>query len=332
LGYVCECGRSISFSLHQQYCIWSVGRYRHFRETASVSNAFASKDKIYQAEKLIRQYREDGTVPEGTTEDALWKAKRLYDSSHHPETGEKIFIMGRMSFQAPGNMIITGLMNTYRSNIPQMFLQFLNQSFNAVVNFSNRGGDERADTRHLLLSFLIAVGTATTVAYTLPRTRLLSVKLKHYPMVERTVPLMAVISANAINIPLMRKNELSQGLKVVDEHDKKLTTSKVAARYGVSQTLLSRILLASVVMGLPAGIMYTFEKTTLFKIAARIPAFNPMAQIVLVGLSLVIGVPPCLAVFPQKGSLPVSSLEPEARKAVRSCNPDIQTVYYNKGL
>ena len=52
---------------------------------------------------------------------------------------------------------------------------------------------------------------------------------------------------------------------MVDEHDKKLTTSKVlgniemssgillvlqvAARYGVSQTLLSRILLASVVMG-----------------------------------------------------------------------------------
>ena len=52
---------------------------------------------------------------------------------------------------------------------------------------------------------------------------------------------------------------------MLDEHDKKLTTSKVlgniemssgillvlqvAARYGVSQTLLSRILLASVVMG-----------------------------------------------------------------------------------
>ena len=58
--------------------------------------------------------REDGTVPGGTTEDDLWRAKRLYESSHHPETGEKIFILGRMSFQAPGNMVITGLMNTYR--------------------------------------------------------------------------------------------------------------------------------------------------------------------------------------------------------------------------
>ena len=88
-----------------------------------------------------------------------------------------------------------------------MFLQFFNQSFNAVVNFSNRGSDEKAETRcrpsiggpadlihtyclycpprihtyrHLFLSFLIAVGTATTVAYTLPRTRLLSVGVCNY--------------------------------------------------------------------------------------------------------------------------------------------------------
>ena len=105
-------------------------------------------------------------------------------------------------------------------------------------------------------------------------------------------------------------SELIHGLKVVDEDNNKLTKSKVseykhgkcvfftiqsclqvAARYGVGQTLLSRILLASVVMGrsltlscytlcdmhctmcvpgLPAGIMYTFEKTALFKVSATI--------------------------------------------------------------
>jgi hypothetical protein len=34
-----------------------LGRYRHFRETASVFNAFASKGEIEDAERLIGQYR-----------------------------------------------------------------------------------------------------------------------------------------------------------------------------------------------------------------------------------------------------------------------------------
>ena len=47
------------------------------------------------------------------TEEKLWKAKRLYDSAYHPDTGQKMFIVGRMSFQVYGNMTIIGLMMTF---------------------------------------------------------------------------------------------------------------------------------------------------------------------------------------------------------------------------
>ena len=54
-----------------------------------------------------------------------------------------------------------------QSEPPYVYILLPNRFFVPIVT--------QTYCRHLLFSFLIAVGTATTVAYTLPRTRLLSV-------------------------------------------------------------------------------------------------------------------------------------------------------------
>jgi len=143
------------------------GRLRHFFETANPINLFVSSRRLEEAAKLVTQHRR-GETPPGTTEKQLWEAKRLYDSAYHPDTGEKMFIVGRMSFQVPGNMTIIGLMMTfYKSSSAVVFWQWINQSFNAVVNYTNRSGDEPITLKQLAVPYVAATTGATATALAL---------------------------------------------------------------------------------------------------------------------------------------------------------------------
>lgn len=60
------------------------------------------------------------------------------------------------------------------------------------------------------------------------------------------MPLAAVAAANCINIPLMRNQELRQGILLVDDKYNSLNIeSKKAAFQGISAVIMSRIAMAS---------------------------------------------------------------------------------------
>jgi sideroflexin-1/3 len=53
----------------------------------------------FLAKNIVENYRHGIIARPGMTFDELWGAKYLYDSAFHPDTKEKMFILGRMSAQ-----------------------------------------------------------------------------------------------------------------------------------------------------------------------------------------------------------------------------------------
>ncbi|XP_047129252.1 sideroflexin-1 isoform X1 [Hydra vulgaris] len=300
------------------------GRAKHFFTITNPLNLLATNEQLTSAKILVDKYKL-GIEPPGTTAEQVWSAKYLYDSAYHPDTGEKQLLIGRMSAQVPMNMTITGAMMTfYRTTPAVIFWQWLNQSFNAIVNYTNRSGDAPISTSMLMQAYVSATGAALGVGLGL------KMMVKRFPpIVGRFVPFAAVAAANCVNIPLMRQRELMHGIPVFDENGNRLGESKIAAQNAVQMTVVSRIIMALPGMTIPPFIMNYLESRTFMK---RMPWLASPVQIGLVGVILCFATPMCCAIFPQISSLTINDLELPLQESIAKNWKGVDKVYFNKGL
>lgn len=313
------------------------GRVQHFISTTDPLTILATEEELYASKELLEKYGKN-EEPAGTTHDELWEAKRLYDSAFHPQNGELMWLPGRMSFCVPGNMFISGGMLTFYQSTPAViFWQVSNQSFNAVVNFVNRNASSEVSNAQLLTSYCIATSAATGVALGLNKIVAAKPALSA-GLVGRLVPFAAVASANAINIPFMRNTELSDGIQLTD-YDRKLITdsdgspilSTAAAKQAVSQTLVSRIIMAIPGMTFPPILTHYIHKRT--NIMRRFPLLEVTFQILSCGAAIAFAMPLSMALFEQESNMKVGSLDAEAKSALNKAGlKDSDSVYFNKGL
>ncbi|CAF0943934.1 unnamed protein product [Didymodactylos carnosus] len=303
-----------------------MGRAKHFFLTTNPLNLLASDTQLNEAKQIVEDYRRGVGTKRDLSVDELWRAKYLYDSAFHPDTKEKMFLPGRMSAQVPCNMTITGFMLTFYKSTPAIiFWQWINQSFNAIVNYTNRSGDKPITNQDLGKSYAIATTAATATALALK-----AAVTKLPPIAARFVPFAAVAGANCVNLPFMRYNEIRDGIAVFDENGKRVGESSNAAKKAISQVVLSRIGMAVPGMIIPPIIMNFLEKKEFMR--RRIWLNSPI-QIVLCGVFLVFATPMCCALFPQKSSMTVAKLDPKLReKLLHDGMNDNQRVYFNKGL
>ena len=163
--------------------------------------------------------------------------------------------------------------------------QITNQSLNVAINNANANKSTPLSTSTMVQSYLLAVSASCSVALGLnaavPRLKRLSPGAK--TVLARLVPFAAVASAGALNVFLMRGEEIRQGIDIFptlteDEKAQKvedgsevpsLGKSKKAARLAVGETALSRVLNSTPIMVLPPLILVRLQEMRWLKQTPR---------------------------------------------------------------
>ncbi|GMR60801.1 hypothetical protein PMAYCL1PPCAC_30996 [Pristionchus mayeri] len=304
------------------------GRLMHFANITDPSIAFCKEKDLMAAKFLVDAYKKR-EEPAGTRMADLLRAQKLVGSAFHPDTGDLQNFAGRMCFNAWGGTILCGaMMIWYKSTPAVLFWQWANQSFNAFVNYTNRNANSELKTSDLVTAYGSAVGGALSVAMGL---KTFFAKTQVSNTLQRMVPLGAVAVANAINIPMMRQNELKNGVVITDENGNAIGSSRLAAYKGVSLVVLSRNVIVAPSMILTPIIVERLLRREWF--VRNLKTLNIPVQLLLTFVIYGSMVPVGCALFPQKSSIDMETIkkyEPEAyEKLTRT---DLKRAYFNKGL
>lgn len=303
-----------------------LGRFRHFLDVIDPSTLFVSERHLQECVDLLDDFKQGSRAP-GVTDAQLWQAQKIKQATIHPDTQEKIFMPFRMSGYIPfGTPVVVGLLLPNQTLVSTIFWQWLNQSHNACVNYCNRNASKPSTASMFVTGYLGAVTSAVSIAVGLnvlirkanrfsPTTRVL---------VQRFIPFPAVASANVCNVVLMRHSELEEGISVLDNNGNVVGTSRIAARYALLETALTRVVLPMPILVLPPTIMAFLERLPLLQRNHRMVL--PVHSLVcLAAFSLAL--PLAIGLFPQMAQIDVARLEPEIAMAT-----DCKSVTYNKGL
>lgn len=94
------------------------------------------------------------------------------------------------------------------------------------------------------------------------------------------MPFAAVAAANCVNIPLMRQTELMYGIDCSDSNGNIVCQSRVAAAKGITQVIISRIIMCAPGMTILPIIMQRLEK---YPWMQRIQVLHAPIQVLFVG-------------------------------------------------
>jgi len=228
-----------------------------------------------------------------------------------------------MSCFVLSNLIVTaGMLTPGLKTRGTLLWQITNQSLNVAINSSNANKSTPLSTSTMIQSYILAVSASCSVALGLnavvPRLKRVSPSTKL--ILSRLIPFAAVASAGALNVFLMRGEEIRRGIdiyRVMTEEEKlakgeegagieSLGKSKKAATLAVGETAISRVLNATPIMVLPPLVLVRLQKTEWLK---RRPGMTLPVNLGLILTTSLFALPFALGAFPQRQTVDIRSLE-----------------------
>ena len=183
--------------------------------------------------------------------------------------------------------------------------------------------------KQVALSYLAATASSITVA--LGTGKLAKTFLS--PSVQRAVlpmvPFFAVSCASVLNVFLMRRNEIYEGITVKDEFGREYGKSKVAGTEAVKLTAISRVVWSIPVLSFPPIILALLNRTKWFRANPRLEL---PVNLSLITVALFFGVPAAIGLFPDTMEIQSSHLEPQFQQLLDQSNRPISKFYYYRGL
>eukprot|EP00055_Hartaetosiga_balthica_P006474 m.20293 g.20293 ORF g.20293 m.20293 type:complete len:329 (+) comp5235_c0_seq1:165-1151(+) len=309
------------------------GRFKHFVAMSDPRCLLPGLffDMPIEKSKDILERHKANMLPPTMSEDTVWRAKQVYDSMIHPDTGETILPPFRMSgFAVFGTPLIVGMLLPNPTLFRTIFFQSVNQTHNAAVNFSNRNASQPTSTKDLITGYIGAVLSSVSIAVGLNQlVARANVTAATRTLLSRFVPFPAVATASSCNMLLMRRSELSTGITVHDEEGTKHGASKAAAKSAILQTLVTRVILPAPLLIIPPVAMILINKTPILK---RFPRLALPIESAVCVIAFVFGLPFAISMFPQVGTINASEMEPEFQNLKDSKGNPINAFFFNKGL
>ena len=263
----------------------------------------------------------------------LKKADRIYKAIYHPDTKEKVPFAFRMCSFVPMNMpIVFGLVCVPQTIMNVVFFQWVNQTYNACWNYSNRNATSSFTAKELAMAYTGAASASIGVAlggrWMGQKFGSKSGSISKMRFVNGLVSLFALATAGFLNLYLIRVNEMRKGVKAVHK-GKEYGLSKEAAKRAVITSGLTRSALpVPLLMIVPA----CWKMIEMLKIAPKGRTGIIACDMAFLALSLTLSLPLAISLFSQDMIIPAEKLEPQFRGHVDADGKPITQFIFNKGL